>query len=120
MAEHFQAIAGASRPYWADPYSVESCVMRKPTKAQKIARARRQKNRAMPPPFPLDIDALPDSAILSAKEIAAIIRRTVGALEQWRRNPDHPLKWERVDGRPLYRVGWLRSYLARPERRASS
>ena len=34
------------------------------------------------------------------------------ALEQWRRDPNHPLKWRYVDGRPLYRVDAVRDYLA--------
>ena len=31
---------------------------------------------------------------------------------QWRRDPNHPLKWRYVDGRPLYRVDAVRDYLA--------
>ncbi len=94
--------------------------MRKPTKTKNDARDRRRKNRAVPPPASFDIETLPDSAKLSARETAAVLRRTPGALEQWRRDPDHPLKWERVDGRPLYTVGWVRRYLALPERRQRS
>jgi hypothetical protein len=72
---------------------------------------RRRKNRGMPPPAALDIDTLPASSNLTALEAAAVIRRTPGALEQWRRNPNHPLKWRYVDGRPLYRVDAVRDYL---------
>jgi hypothetical protein len=71
-----------------------------------------RKNRGMPPPATFDIDALPGSSNLTALETAAIIRRTPGALEQWRRDPNHPLKWRYVDGRPLYRVDTVREYLA--------
>jgi len=73
---------------------------------------RRRKNRGMPPPAAFDIDTLPASSNLTALEAAAVIRRTPGALEQWRRNPNHPLKWRYVDGRPLYRVDAVRDYLA--------
>lgn len=73
---------------------------------------RPRKNRGVPPPARFDIDALPGSSILTALEAAAVIRRTPGALEQWRRNPDHPLKWRYVDGRPLYRVDAVREYLS--------
>jgi hypothetical protein len=66
----------------------------------------------MPPPFPFDLDTLPDSTKLTAKETAAILRRTPGALEGWRRDPNHPLQWDRIDGRPLYTVGGVRRYLA--------
>jgi len=40
---------------------------------------------AAPPTF--DIDTLPGSSNLTALEAAAVIRRTPGALEQWRRDP---------------------------------
>ncbi|BAC52481.1 blr7216 [Bradyrhizobium diazoefficiens USDA 110] len=82
--------------------------------SSKIPRAnRRRKNRGMPPPATFDIDTLPGSSNLTAFEAAAVIRRTPGALEQWRRNPSHPLKWRYVDGRPLYRVDAVRDYLAK-------
>jgi hypothetical protein len=73
---------------------------------------RRRKNRGVPPPATFDIDTLPGSSNLTALETAAVIRRTPGALEQWRRHPSHPLKWRYVDGRPLYRVDAVRDYLA--------
>ncbi|WP_334380328.1 hypothetical protein [Bradyrhizobium sp. AZCC 1577] len=73
---------------------------------------RHRKNRGMPPPAAFDIDTLPGSSNLTALETAAVIRRTPGALEQWRRDPNHPLQWRYVDGRPLYRVDAVRDYLA--------
>ena len=72
-----------------------------------------RKNRSMPPPAKFDIDTLPGGSNLTALEAAAVVRRTPGALEQWRRDPNHPLKWRNVDGRPLYRVDAVRDYLAR-------
>jgi hypothetical protein len=72
---------------------------------------RHRKNRGVPPPAKFDIDTLPNSSNLTALEAAAVVRRTPGALEQWRRNPNHPLKWRYVDGRPLYRVDAVRDYL---------
>lgn len=74
---------------------------------------RHRRNRGMPPPATFDIDTLPGSSNLTALETAAVIRRTPGALEQWRRDPNHPLKWRYVDGRPLYRVDAVRDYLAK-------
>jgi hypothetical protein len=74
---------------------------------------RHRKNRGMPPPATFDIDTLPGSSNLTALEAAAVIRRTPGALEQWRRDPNHSLKWRHVDGRPLYRVDAVRHYLAK-------
>ncbi|MBW5437237.1 hypothetical protein FXB41_21520 [Bradyrhizobium canariense] len=80
------------------------------------ATKRSRKNRGMPPPATFDIDTLPGSSNLTALETAAVIRRTPGALEQWRRDPNHPLKWRYVDGRPLYRVDAVRDYLAKCEK----
>ncbi|MHB0790910.1 hypothetical protein [Bradyrhizobium sp. 5.13L] len=77
------------------------------------AMKRRRKNRGMPPPATFDIETLPGSSNLTSLEAAAVIRRTPGALEQWRRDPNHPLKWRYVDGRPLYRVDAVRDYLAK-------
>lgn len=73
---------------------------------------RHRKNRGIPPPATFDIDRLPGGSNLTAFEVCAVIRRTPGALEQWRRDPNHPLKWRYVDGRPLYRVDAVRDYLA--------
>ena len=67
------------------------------------ATKRHRKNRGMPPPAAFDIDTLPGSSNLTALETAAVI---------WRRDPNHPLKWRYVDGRPLYRVDAVRDYLA--------
>ena len=82
------------------------------SKAPRAAKHGR-KNRGVPPPATFDIDTLPGSSNLTVLEAAAIIRRTSGALEQWRRDPNHPLKWRYVDGRPLYRVDAVRDYLAK-------
>src|ERR1700758_4079437 len=57
------------------------------------AMKRPRKNRGMPPPTMFDIETLPGSSNFTALEAAAVIRRTTGALEQWRRDPNHPLKW---------------------------
>jgi hypothetical protein len=85
---------------------------------QKIWRATKhsRKNRGVPPPASFDIDTLPGSSNLTVLETAAVVRRTPGALEQWRRDPNHPLKWRYVDGRPLYRVDAVRDYLANREK----
>jgi hypothetical protein len=42
---------------------------------------RNRKNRGMPPPAAFDIDTLPASSNMTAMEVAAVIRRTPGALE---------------------------------------
>ncbi|WP_198959263.1 hypothetical protein [Bradyrhizobium canariense] len=77
------------------------------------ATKRHRKNRGMPRPAAYEVETLPGSSNLTALEAAAVIRRTPGALEQWRRDPNHPLKCRYVDGRPLYRVDAVRDYSAR-------
>ncbi|GLH80711.1 hypothetical protein SSBR45G_56200 [Bradyrhizobium sp. SSBR45G] len=95
-----------------DTTTVEATGSTGPDQSATAPRHKR-KHRGVPPPARFDIDALPGSSNLTALEAAAVIRRTPGALEQWRRNPDHPLKWRYVDGRPLYRVDAVREYLSR-------
>ena len=70
-----------------------------------------RKNRGRPPPATFDIDTLPGSANLTVLEACAVLRRTPSALELWRRDPDHALKWRYVDGKPLYRADAVREYM---------
>jgi hypothetical protein len=79
---------------------------------QKIVRKKpRKRFRGMPPPLTFDIDALPNSTRLTETETAAAIRRSKSALENWRTNPDHPLRWRRVGGRILYELPPIREFL---------
>src|ERR1700747_107311 len=57
-----------------------------------------------PPPVRFDFDSLPDSAWLTSDEVAAVLRRSKTTPPLWRTNKNHPLKWQRVDNKPLYRV----------------
>ena len=77
---------------------------------------KRQRIRTWPgvAPHPaFDFDSLPDSVWLSTLEVAAVLRRSKITVELWRRQPDHPLRWERCNGRPLYKARWVRDYIAR-------
>lgn len=65
----------------------------------------------VPPPLTFDLDALPDSTRLSETETAAGVRRSKSCLENWRKNPDHPLKWRLVGGRVLYELSSIRAFL---------
>jgi hypothetical protein len=67
--------------------------------------------RGAPDPLTYDLEQLPDSALLSGFEAAAAVRRPIATLEAWRLNPNHPLRWRRVAGRPLYEVGSIRKFL---------
>jgi hypothetical protein len=78
---------------------------------KKRQRIRRWPGVAPHPAF--DFDSLPDSVWLSTLEVAAVLRRSKITVELWRRQPDHPLRWERCNGRPLYKARWVRDYIAR-------
>jgi hypothetical protein len=69
----------------------------------------RQRFRGVPPLLAVDLDKLPDSTLLTETEAAAILRRSKSALENWRKDPDHPLQWRRVLGRILYVLGSVRA-----------
>lgn len=67
--------------------------------------------RGTPPPATFDLDGLPDSAFLTETETAAVLRRSKACLENWRKNPDHALKWRRVGSHLLYEVRTVRAFL---------
>jgi hypothetical protein len=76
-----------------------------------VRKKKRVRYRGVPPPFRFDINVLPDSTRLTPVEVAAILRRTPSALENWRTNPDHPLKWQRILDRITYELGDVRAVL---------
>jgi hypothetical protein len=68
-------------------------------------------DRSTPPPAQFDLDELAGSALLSEREIAAVMRVAVSTVQTWRRRK-HPLKWLVVGGgRVRYRVADLREFL---------
>jgi hypothetical protein len=79
---------------------------------QRIVRKKpRKRFRGVPAPLTFDLDALPDNALLSQTEVAAACRRPLSAVEAWRKQPDHPLRWRRVAGRRLCELWSLRAFL---------
>jgi hypothetical protein len=76
-----------------------------------VRKKRRVRFRGVPPPLTFDLDALPASTKLAATETAAAVRRSTAALENWRTDPDHPLRWRRVSGRILYDLASIREFL---------
>jgi hypothetical protein len=74
--------------------------------------------RGTPPPASFSLQALPDDAQLTEAEVAAIGRWSTNTVAQWRRQPNHPLRWELVAGRFVrYRAGDLKTYIATPSKR---
>jgi hypothetical protein len=71
--------------------------------------------RGVPPPLPYTLDALPDDALLTGYEAAALSRFSTITLDSWRQIPGHALKWEYAAGRYIrYRAGNLKAFLALP------
>ena len=69
-------------------------------------------DRTTPPPAQFSLAELPDDALLTQREIAAVLRVAVSTVETWRRR-GHSLKWARVgSGLIRYRAGDLRHFLA--------
>jgi hypothetical protein len=65
------------------------------------------------PPLPdFDIDKLAPGTLLTATEVAAMLRRSLACLENWRLlHPEHPLRWRRLAGRVVYEVRAVRAFL---------
>jgi hypothetical protein len=79
---------------------------------QKILRKKpRKRFRGVPPPLTFDLNALPDTGLLTETESAAACRRAKSTLEVWRKQKDHPLRWRRVAGRVLYEVSSIHAFL---------
>jgi hypothetical protein len=58
----------------------------------------RHGERSVPPPLEFDIHALPDSTLITSRDVAAHGRWAVATVEKWRQQPDHPLKWLTLPG----------------------
>jgi hypothetical protein len=83
----------------------------RPSLGHIVRKKPRPRFRGTPPPLTFDIDALPDSTLLTVTETAAVIRRSKSALEVLRKQKDHPLRWRRVGGRLLYELSSIRAFL---------
>jgi hypothetical protein len=87
----------------------------RPTKRKPIIEKKKRDRKGtfgIPPPPKFDFDALADSAWLTSDEVAAVLRRSKTTLPAWRAISHHPLRWEYVDRKPLYRVRNVRAYIA--------
>lgn len=71
------------------------------------------KFRGTPPPATFSLAALPDDALLTEIETAAVGRWSTNTLAAWRLRKAHALRWEVIGGgRIRYRAGDIRAYLA--------
>jgi len=77
--------------------------------------------RGTPPPASFSLAELPDDAQLTEAEVAAIGRWSTNTVASWRRQPDHPLRWELVAGKYVrYRAGDLKTFIATPPKRRAT
>jgi hypothetical protein len=73
----------------------------------------RHGERSVPPPLTFDIYELPDSTLLTSRDVAAHGRWAVSTVETWRLQPDHPLRWLSLPGGARRTtVGYLKAFLA--------
>jgi hypothetical protein len=77
---------------------------------KKQREERQKRDRGVPPPPTFDFDALADGTHLTQRETAAVLRRSVSCLENWRKDPEHPLQWRYVAGRADYTVRAIREF----------
>jgi hypothetical protein len=77
---------------------------------KNVANPKPRPSRGVPPVPSFDFDALADGTHLTQVETAAVLRRSVSCLENWRKDPTHPLKWQYVAGRVTYTVRAIRKF----------
>jgi hypothetical protein len=70
----------------------------------------RKRFRGTPPLPVFDFDALADGTHLTQFETAAVLRRSVSCLENWRKDPKHLLQWQYVAGRVTYTARAIRKF----------
>jgi hypothetical protein len=77
---------------------------------KKLHKKRRKRDRSTPPLPTFDFAMLADSTALTERECASVLRRSLSCLQNWRLDPEHPLKWERIAGRVIYTAGNIRDF----------
>jgi hypothetical protein len=95
----------------------------KPTKdAPRLPQREREAGLPAIPEF--DLDRLAASALLRTDEVAGYLRLAVNTLISWHQQRKQALPWVLVAGRPRYRAGDVRTFIAdnpqerrRPEHR---
>jgi hypothetical protein len=91
--------------------------MRKALQPKRDPNRNRHGFRGTPPHASFSLAELPDDALLTEHEAAAVGRFSTNTLSAWRRRPNHPLQWELVGGKYIrYRAGNLKAYLALPRK----
>jgi hypothetical protein len=89
--------------------------MRRKRRKAELTKVKRNRHgfRGMPPPPRFSLGDLPDDAMLTDKEVAAVLRKCIITVQSWRKDPNHRLAWQTLpDGFVRYRVSTLRNYLA--------
>jgi hypothetical protein len=73
--------------------------------------ATRRRDRGLPPPADFDLYSLPETALLCAREVAAVLRCAVGTVDAWRAKAGHPLRFIWVQGRVRYSVKDVKAFI---------
>ena len=122
--QHLTATTKWDRVFWAAVVAIVLAMVLAPAIAPqaKFAPAiqaatvenKRRRFRGIPPPADFDLDTLPPTALLSPREVAAILRVAIGTVDSWRTRPNHPLRFIWLQGHVRYTAKDLRAYIALP------
>jgi hypothetical protein len=97
-----------------EPFTAARSTAKKRRAEQRKPRIRRART-GVPEPLDFDLTRKPRSALLTVIEVAAAVRRSAQTVRMWGRQPDHPIKFRKVDGRSLTTVGAVLDYLGTPQ-----
>jgi hypothetical protein len=90
------------------------------TKRDREQKRDRHGFRGTPPPASFSLADLPDDALLTEYEVAAVGRWSTNTLAAWRRQPGHALEWELLAGKYVRcRAGNLKRYMSGNSRGSS-
>ena len=95
-----------------------ACATTEPPAAEPAGRTKRRRRfRGVPMPLAFDIMTLPDSAVLTTKEVSAATRISIERLDKLRMvEPGHCLRWVRSGRNIRYTAKSVKSYLSgRPQ-----
>jgi hypothetical protein len=101
-----------SRPYTGKSVRLylDKKIAERKARQKKLSKKRRKRDRSTPPPPTFNFDELSDGCHLTEREAAAVLRRSLSCLQNWRLDPAHLLKWKRVAGRVIYTAGNIRNF----------
>ena len=85
---------------------------RKAVKRRPLELRAHARRNGIPPHPSFDLATLPGSALLTVFECAQVLRKSLSTLRKYQHTAGHPLRFEKIAGRPMCRVGALRDFIA--------